>query len=324
MSQGRLAALVVTHNRLEKLKVTVARLLSAPPEALAHLVVADNASSDGTGAWLAGLADPRLTVLELPENRGGAGGFAAAMAHARDALDPDWVVLMDDDARPAAGALAAFHGADRGGRDGWAAAVRYPDGRICEMNRPWVNPFWHASAFLRAARRGRAGFHLPDAAYAAEAPSPIDGGSFVGLFLSRRAVARAGLPDARLFVYGDDVLYTLGLSAAGGRLAFDPGLAWEHDCATFDPAARFRPLWKAYYYHRNLVLAYRRAAGPVFFRPALAMALRRWRRQAAAYGAEAPAYARVLDRAVRDGLRRDLSLGHAEVERLAAEAVRSG
>ncbi|MFU1684364.1 glycosyltransferase [Phaeobacter piscinae] len=50
---GRLVAVVVTYNRLEKLKVTLARLLESPAEDLAALVVVDNASNDGTGDWLA-------------------------------------------------------------------------------------------------------------------------------------------------------------------------------------------------------------------------------------------------------------------------------
>lgn len=311
-----LVAVVVTHNRLAKLKITVARLLEDPPNTLAHLVVVDNASDDGTGDWLSGLSAPRLTVLSLDRNTGGAGGFAAGMAHVRDQLDPDWTVLMDDDARPRPGAMAAFHAADRISADGWAAAVTYPDGRICEMNRPWVNPFWHVPAFLRAVRRGRAGFHLSEGAYSAETPTSIDGGSFVGLFLSREALANTPLPDPRLFVYADDVIYTLTLSGAGGKVAFDPALEWEHDCASFDPNQRMQPLWKVYYYHRNLILAYRRAAGPVFFWPAYLMARRGWRARAAAYGTDAPAYRRILEKAIRDGLRGDLSLTHAEVTQL--------
>ena len=184
------------------------------------------------------------------------------------------------------------------------------------MNRPWVNPFWHVSAFLRALLRGRAGFHLPSGAYTAPGPTPIDGGSFVGLFLSRPALRKTPLPDPRLFVYGDDVLYTLDLTGRGGRIAFDAGLDWEHDCASFDPNRRIQPLWKVYYYHRNLILAYRRAAGPVFFWPAYLMARRGWRARAGAYGAQAPAYRRILDKATRDGLRGDLSMSHAEVTRL--------
>ena len=321
--QGRLAAVVVTYNRLDKLKVTVARLLEAPAAHLAHLVVVDNASSDGTVDWLAGLTDPRLTILQPGGNRGGAGGFEAGMAHVRDTLDPDWICLMDDDARPEAGALAAFHTTDRSAHEGWAAAVYYPAGGPCEMNRPWVNPFWHRAAFLRALRRGRAGFHLAPAAYEGRVPVPIDGGSFVGLFLSRRAVQLGGLPDGRLFVYGDDVIYTLGLTAAGGRLAFDPGLRFEHDCATFNIGSqRLQPLWKVYYYHRNLLIAYRRAAGPVLFWPVLVPVLWRWTRAARRYGADRGAYGRILRRALRDGLAGRRHMDHAAVLAL-AEGVSS-
>ncbi|WP_392341740.1 glycosyltransferase [Phaeobacter sp. BS52] len=52
---GRLVAVVVTYNRLAKLKVTLARLLDSPAQELASLVVVDNASNDGTGDWLAKL-----------------------------------------------------------------------------------------------------------------------------------------------------------------------------------------------------------------------------------------------------------------------------
>ncbi|QQA45077.1 glycosyltransferase [Pelagovum pacificum] len=314
----RLAAIVVTYNRLDQLTRTVERLLAAPEAHLARLLVVDNASTDGTAAWLAAQADPRLEVLRLEVNGGGAGGFEAGMRHLRDGMDPDWYLLMDDDGRPAPGALAAFHGNDRSSREGWAAAVTYPSGAICEMNRPWVNPFWHGRAFLTALTKGRAGYHLSDAAYEADTPTPIDGTSFVGLFLSRDAVEKAGLPDPRLFLYGDDVLYTLSLTALGGRIAFDPALRFEHDTLPFSPGTEpLRPLWKVYYYQRNLLLAYRKAAGPLFFRPLLLMVLPRWRRAAALYGADAEAYARVSARAVRDGLARRRDLTHAEVMALA-------
>ena len=74
-TQCRLVAVVVTYNRLDKLKVTLARLLESPAEELAMVVVADNASTDGTGAWLAGLSDPRLDVLSSKVNSGGAGAL---------------------------------------------------------------------------------------------------------------------------------------------------------------------------------------------------------------------------------------------------------
>ena len=49
----RLVAVVVTYNRLDKLKATLARLLESPASELAAVVVVDNASTDATAAWLA-------------------------------------------------------------------------------------------------------------------------------------------------------------------------------------------------------------------------------------------------------------------------------
>ena len=106
---GRLVAVVVTFNRLEKLKVTLARLLESTSNELEAIVVIDNASRDGTGEWLAGLDEPRLDIVRCAENLGGAGGFETGMRHATRRYDPDWMLVMDDDARPARGALAGFH-----------------------------------------------------------------------------------------------------------------------------------------------------------------------------------------------------------------------
>ncbi len=309
-------AVVVTHNRLDQLKCTVARLLESPQSHLAGLVVVDNASSDDTAAWLSGVADPRVDVVRSETNLGGAGGFEKGLRHAVHAFAPDWMVVMDDDARPEPGALAAFHAEPRGEREAWAGAVRYPDGRICDMNRPWINPFWHKRAFLRSLWSGRDGFHLSLQDYDRKGPCAVDGGSFVGLFLSRRAIERAGYPDGRLFIYGDDVLYTLSISAMGGRIAFDPRVRFEHDCGTLTEGVRvLRPLWKVYYFHRNQLMVYRMAAGPVLFWPVFLVKWLKWRARARHYGADRKAYLRLLAHAVRDGVRHRRNRRHAAVLR---------
>src|SRR5690606_17746683 len=105
------------------------------------VVVVDNLSPDGTAAWLTAQADPRLVVLRPDRNLGGAGGFEAGMRLAVARFDPDWLVVMDDDARPHPGTLAGFAAMDKTGWDALAAAVHYPDGAVCAMNRPYRNPF---------------------------------------------------------------------------------------------------------------------------------------------------------------------------------------
>src|SRR3990170_7807516 len=95
----RTVAVVVTFNRRDMVTRLVTTLDSGrvvPDE----VVVVVNASTDGTVEALAALrTTTRLSVLELAENTGGAGGFhtglAAAMEH-----DADLVWLMDDDGTP--------------------------------------------------------------------------------------------------------------------------------------------------------------------------------------------------------------------------------
>jgi len=311
---GSLVAVVVTHDRLAQLKVTLPRLLETPAADLQAVVVIDNLSGDGTAEWLAAQTDPRLVTWHSTTNLGGAGGFEAGLRLAVERFDPDWIVLMDDDARPEPGALAAFRRQDLTGWDAAAAAVRYPDGRICDMNRPVLNPFWHVGTFLRTLfGGGRAAFHLQDADFDASEMRAVDGASFVGFFLSRAAIARVGYPDRTLFVYGDDGLYTLGLTRAGGRIGFLPGIRFEHDCSTFlADDGRFRPLWKVYYYHRNLLFLYRKAAGWLFW-PALAVIVPKWLWKARHHRGARQVYLRLLARAIRDGLAGHTAVPHAEI-----------
>lgn len=328
---GRLVAVVVTHNRLDKLQATVARLLDSPAHELAALVVADNASTDGTAEWLAAQGDPRLDICTSTENRGGAGGFDMGMRRAMDAHAPDWLAMMDDDGRPAPGGLRAFHNLpahrqDGAGWDAVAAAVYFPDGRICEMNRPSRNPFWHAREFLRTLfGGGRSGFHVQLSDY--EGPGmQIDVTSFVGFFISGEAVRRIGYPDPELFIYGDDGLYTLGLTKSGGRIGFEPSVRFEHDLTTFQgkggeaeaQRGRFVPLWKAYYYHRNLLLLYRMAAGWLFW-PALLVVLPKWLLKARQHGGGRGAFLRLMGYAVRDGLLRRTAVQHDRVLQMSGE-----
>ncbi|WP_390915623.1 glycosyltransferase [Pseudosulfitobacter sp. SM2401] len=318
MPKHALVAIVVTMNRLDHLQKTLDRLLASDAQTLGAVVVVNNQSTDGTGAWLTAHSDARVIHLPQGENRGGAGGFEAGLCHVRDHMAADWVLLMDDDGRPAAGCLEAFHSAPREGIDGWVSAVRYPSGAICEMNRPWINPFWSVSGFIRGLTKGRAGFHIPNTAFDGGVVE-IDGGSFVGLFLSARAIDLAGLPDGDLFLYGDDVLYCLRLRRNGGRVGFDPSLGFEHDCETFDADdGTIAPLWKAYYMHRNQLMMYRVAAGALF--PfVVALFVPRWWFKARKYGAAAPVYRRVLARAIKDGLARRTDMTFAQVQALAVQ-----
>lgn len=309
----KLVAVVVTHNRLDKLRVTIDRLLA---EDVDRIIVFDNASSDGTEEWLSTFSDTRLILRRSNRNLGGAGGFSKAMAWASKTLDPDWMVIMDDDGYPTPGAITKFRQVDWQDWDAVGAAVFSPDGQICEMNRPYRNPFWHFPEFIKTlSGKGRRGFHLDDLAYRSDAPiMSVDMSSFVGFFISRKAICRAGFPLAELFIYGDDQLYTLQMRRKNLNIAFAPMVRFEHDTAAHrgQNGVILQPLWKVYYMYRNALVAYRVAAG-IWFWPLLPVLLIKWHRQGVDYGSDSSNFRRILNFAVKDGLRRQLMRSHDDI-----------
>ena len=311
---GRLIAIVVTHNRLKQLKITLSRLLESSAKHLAGIVVVNNASTDETAGWLAAQTASRLSVITSAENLGGAGGFEIGMRHACERLEPDWLVVMDDDARPEPACFARFHAVDRSSHAGWAAAVFHPDGRICDINRPSINPFWHLSAFAKTALGGgREAFHLQEADFTGTEIHEVDGSSFVGLFVARTMVDKIGYPDGKLFIYGDDVMYTLAMRRADGKIGFDPNLRFEHDFSTIASGEkRFRPIWKAYYHHRNLLMVYRRASG-WFFVPVLIAVVPKWLMKIRHHDGERRAFTGLILRALWHGILRKTNVSHAQV-----------
>lgn len=312
-SDATICAIVVTFNRLEKLRRTVESLLEEPLE---QIIVVENGSTDGTREWLGGLDDPRLVVLEQAENGGGARGFEIGLHEARERFDPDWFLVMDDDARPLPGAITAFRATLPRPEGAVLAAVYFPNGKICDMNRPWRNPFWHWATFRDTFLKlgSRAAFHIPDEAYQAQTPMLIDGGSFVGQFIPRAVVQTCGYPEGRMFIYGDDVLYTLRVARAGFPNAFEPRVRFEHDCGTALHGAAMRPYWKTYYHHRNMFMVYRMAVGPLLFWPLFLLLMPRWLSKGRELDRpDRQVYRSLIRLAVGDALMGRLDRRHAEI-----------
>jgi GT2 family glycosyltransferase len=310
----RLVAVVATYNRRAEIQKTVARLLDEP---CVGIVVVDNGSSDGTREWLKSRTSARVVPVFPEANLGGAGGFELGMQVARDMFDPDWVVVMDDDARPYPGAFGDFSDVTQEQWDILAAAVYYPDGHICEMNRPSRNPFWHRAEFVKTCfgvclGQGRKGFHVPDQAYGVQMTLPVDAASFVGMFISRRVMEHIGKPDGKLFIYGDDVSYSLRARKAGFRIGFAPKIRFEHACSTFAQKKTYTPYWKVYYNYRNGLITYREAAGWLF--PVVApVFLLKWVLNGRHYGADKGIFYRLLWRAIKDGFANRRDLEHADL-----------
>lgn len=195
-----IATVIVTFNRLEKLKRVIASI-EAQTAQPAHLVIVDNASTDGTADFLRSLESTiPLEIVSLPENTGGAGGFSAGMRRGYE-LGADFVWVMDDDGYPDPDALQRLaSGLEEAstalGRSVPFACsvVVFTDGELCEMNNPV--PSWDWGRLLVKGQRAVL----------------VERCSFVSVLIPRWVLEEHGLPYKEYFIWFDDAEYTLRIS----------------------------------------------------------------------------------------------------------------
>lgn len=182
----RVAAVVVTYNRLNMLKEGIEALKkqSCKPEAI---IVVNNGSTDGTDIWLASQND---LIVYNQQNLGGAGGFNRGIKEAYDA-GFDWVWVMDDDGYPAAQCLEELmHATEKRTEvDVWGCIV--------------LDREDHSSLAFNCEQvtndTGRINWDV-EFIYGW---APF----FNGVMFSRDIIRRVGYPNSELFIWGDEVDY---------------------------------------------------------------------------------------------------------------------
>ena len=80
---GKLVAVIVTFNRLDALRETLAHAFD---KGFYRVVVVDNCSTDGTREWLGSLEEESMIVIHADANRGGAGGFNLGFRHVAERI----------------------------------------------------------------------------------------------------------------------------------------------------------------------------------------------------------------------------------------------
>jgi len=225
----RVAALVVTYNRKELLAECLAAL-QQQTYPLNHILVINNASTDGTAEMLTS-SFPDVEVRTMPENLGGAAGFRKGLEWAME-LDVDWVWAMDDDTIPDPNSLKSLLEASR--ERNYAAlgsTVVWTDGRLHPMNHPWPDL---RRPFLRS-NYGRLVHWL----------------SFVSVLIPKSTLQEYGLPNARFFVWNDDIEYFTRVSRKYPLLQVKESYVVHKSKSSYTPA-HGNPL-RYYYQARNRI-----------------------------------------------------------------------
>lgn len=198
----KVAAVVVTYNRVELLKRAIDALLAQSVE-LEHIVVVNNNSSDATKDYLDSNQNKKIMPIHLSTNTGGAGGFSAGISFAHG-LGVDYIWIMDDDAIPDINALSELLLADehlekKHIESGFLCSHVVSDDNIC-MNVPGISKKTNETGYL----------DWP--AFASVGIVGVDKATFVSVLFRRNVISEVGLPVKEMFIWGDDTEYTWRIS----------------------------------------------------------------------------------------------------------------
>ena len=228
------AAVVVTHNRLESL-VGSLDILVGQSHAPQWIIVVDNADDPAVRDAVESRNSGAIQTIYLGSktNLGGAGGFALGMLTALT-LGADWVWCADDDGRPEGPEVLATL-LQCAGRHGLGAVSPV----VCDIDEP------DRLAFpLRRGlewRRFRSELIDPTANNNNSLPDDLLPGIaslFNGALLSASTLQRTGVPDYRLFIRGDEVEFHRRLQRSGVPFGTCLTTAYLHPSGTEE----FRPI----------------------------------------------------------------------------------
>lgn len=201
---------VVSWNGRHLLPACLDALLAQQPHAV---WVVDNGSADGTAEWLA-TAYPSVRVLRSPANLGFAGGNNLALRE----ISTEFAVLLNNDAVPRSGWLAALlDGFDAPDVAAVASKVLLPDGSINSVGAAVDRDGYGRDIGFRAADDGR--FDVP--ADVLVAPG-------TACALRTAALRDVGGFDDDYFLYYEDVDLCWRLRLAGWRVRTAPAAVVDH------------------------------------------------------------------------------------------------
>lgn len=242
-----IGAVIVTYNRLQKLKTALQAYENQlfKPQ---YILVVNNNSMDGTKdyleVWEKESSEIEHRVLHLRENTGGSGGFYAGM-HVAETMDADWIWVADDDAYPAKDCfqiLVNFMKRSSVTDIVALCSAVYTDGRI---------DTWHRRRFGKRCGVVRVENCIDVKEYERNI-FELDLFSYVGTLIKKEVIIKVGLPLKDFFISYDDSEHSIRVRKQG-RIMCLPEAKVIHDSIE---SAEDIITWKKYYALRNKIYSY--------------------------------------------------------------------
>lgn len=238
------AVVIVTYNReglLRECVENVENQTTAPDS----IIIVNNASTDSTADYLEELSkkDKRYDIISLPQNIGGAGGFARGIGRSLE-KDVGCVLIIDDDAMIAADYMEQVLWARQQQPlyKAFAGTVR-TDGKIDTFHRRNLRKTGLMSKNCTEQEYGQPCF-------------ACDIASFCGMVLDVELIRQIGLPHAEYFIWYDDTEYSLRIHRHS-RFLVVTAAELNHKTRAAAAVHPRRYEWKDYYAVRNRLLMVR-------------------------------------------------------------------
>lgn len=208
-----ISVVMVTRNRVAMLKHSLGSVLKQTifNGIVKNIILVDNASTDETPQVLDSLSIkyPRIHVIHLKENIGGAGGFAVGI-HEATKHQADWIFVMDDDVALMPTALECLLKYACPNRV--LGCLRLNESGIVVERAS--RRYDLASPFVLNPRRD-ALYELYGHAEEMRALESVEFISFEGMLFPSSLIARIGLPRSEFFIFGDDCDFSIRSRMAG-------------------------------------------------------------------------------------------------------------
>lgn len=226
-NQLRIAAVIVTHQRVEQLRASL-DVVANQTNPVQWIIVVDNGNEQAVHDLVDEVCGERGHYLSSEHNLGGAGGFALGFLTALR-LGADAVWCADDDGRPEGPTVLAelLDCADKHDLDEVSPVV-------CNLDEPDRLAF----PLRRGLEWRRRRSELIDPEHPQETLLPGIASLFNGALISAYAMDRIGVPDLRLFIRGDEVEYHRRLARSGLRFGTCLTCAYLHP----DGSEEFKPI----------------------------------------------------------------------------------